>query len=316
MKELNLKKLKLPSRILVIFICVLFAQIGLLFIFNSGAAPGDNFIEPETGILTHPAVVISNANASGGKYLQFNGNKYLFNDEFNGASNAQPDTSKWVIHDEKCDAPANYSCPKNANAFQDGNGNLVLRTRRESSNWLTGGPYSGSWISTFRYGYGWPATGVKATTPVPFKVEMRALKPNTPGAWPSLWAMNTDRSTSQNIYELDISEQRMTYPTSAGCHQHTWLNGSDIQAWDGAATVSNMAINWHLFSANVYTDRVEYYVDGISCGTSYGVNGNFGLILNNAIALPGSWGSGNGQPASSDPGPWDFLVDYVRVTKL
>jgi hypothetical protein len=75
-----------------------------------------------------------------------------------------------------------------------------------------------------------------------------------------------------------------------------------------------MGQNWHIYAANVYADRVEYQVDGASCGVSYGVSGEFGLLLNNAIGTPGSWGSGGSQPSASDPGPWDFLVDYIRVS--
>lgn len=241
---------------------------------------------------------------------------YLFQDEFNAAAGTPADTTKWTLRGEICDAPANYACPKNSNVFQDGAGNLVLRTKREASNWLSGGPYSGAWLSSFTYGSGWPASGVKASLQVPYKIEMRAIMPHTPGAWPSIWTINVDRPNTQNIYELDVAEERMTTPSSAGCHQHTWLSGADKAAWDGSINVSDMGLNWHTYSANVYTDRVEYKVDGLSCGTAYGVSGKHGIILNNLIAQPGSWGSGGGQPSSSDPGPWDFKIDYVRATAL
>lgn len=59
------------------------------------------------------------------------------------------------------------------------------------------------------------------------------------------------------------------------------------------------------------------YVDGAPIGTGfYGVSGSFGLLLNNGIGNSGSWGADGGQPASTDPGPWDLLVDYVHVTAL
>ncbi len=241
---------------------------------------------------------------------------YIFQDEFNGATGSAPDASKWTLRGEICDPPADYACPKNSNVFQDGAGNLVLRTKRESSNWLTGGPYSGAWLSSFTYGSGWPASGVKASLPVPYKIEMRAIMPNTVGAWPSIWTINVDRPTTQNIYELDVAEERMTTPTSAGCHQHTWLGGADKGAWDGGVNVSDMGLNWHVYSANVYTDRVEYKVDTQACGTAYGVSGKQGIILNNLIAKPGSWGSAGGQPSTGDPGPWDFKIDYIRVSAL
>lgn len=244
------------------------------------------------------------------------GSSYLFDDEFNGSTGAQPDASKWILHDEKCDPPTAYSCPKHSNVFQDGSGHLVLRTQRESSNYLSGGPYSGAWVSTFNYGYGWPPTSVKASFPVPFHIEMSALMPETPGGWPAFWPMNVDKTSAQGINELDVAEERMTNPTVAGCHQHYWVNGTDQKSWDGSLTVADMGQNSHVYSADVYSDHVDYQVDGQKCGTASGAGGKFGIVLDNAIGSPGSWGSGGGQPASSDPGPWDFLVDYIRVSAL
>jgi hypothetical protein len=121
-----------------------------------------------------------------------------------------------------------------------------------------------------------------------------------------------------HLYELDIAEERMTFPTQAGCHQHKWQNGggTDLAPWDGGITVSNMATNWHVYSADVTATKVSYYVDGALCGNAYGAPGSHGILLDNVLGAPGSWGGGGALPASGDPGPWDFLVDYVRVTAL
>jgi hypothetical protein len=222
-----------------------------------------------------------------------------------------------MLRGNYCDANLDYTCAKDSNVFQDGLGNLVIRTKREPSNYLGGGPFSGGWVQTFAYGTGWPPSPVKASWAVPYRIEMRAKFPNVPGAWGGGWNMNVDRPTSQNIYELDWSEERMSYPTSADCHQHTWLSGRDTTPWDcSAVPVSHMGLNFHVFSADVYTDRVVYKVDGITRGTSYGVSGRHGLIINMGIGGPGSWGSGGQQPPASDPGPWDLLVDWVRVSAL
>jgi hypothetical protein len=224
------------------------------------------------------------------------------------------DSTKWYMHDEKCDSPNSYACPKNSNVFQDGLGNLVIRTKRETTNWLAGGQYSGGWLSTFRYGYGWPPP-IKASWPTPYHIEMRAMYPNTPGAWGGGWNMSVDRTTSQQIHEVDWAEERTTQATRYDCHQHTWLSGSDTNPWNCAGvTISDMGKNWHTYSADVYDDHVVYKVDGIVSGTAGGAPGRHGLVLQMGIAPPGSWGSGGGQPASTDPGPWDMTVDYVRVT--
>ncbi|HEV3225182.1 MAG TPA: hypothetical protein VGZ52_00035 [Acidimicrobiales bacterium] len=238
----------------------------------------------------------------------------LFEDDFNGPAGSGVDPSKWVLHDENCAEVATWSCIRSSNVFQDGNGDLVLRTQREPGNYLGGGPFSGAWIDTFNYGWGWPASTVKAAWAVPYHIEMRAKMPSTPGAWPAAWNINVDRPTSLDIFELDWAEEQMSSPAYAGCHQHRWLNGGDTQAWDGGVSVSNMGTNFHLFSADVYADRTEYRVDGMLCGIGPATSGRHGLLLDNVIAPPGSWASGGQQPAASDSGPWDFVIDYVRVT--
>jgi hypothetical protein len=182
---------------------------------------------------------------------------------------------------------------------------------------LVGGPYSGAWIETYEYGSGWPPTRVLASWPTPFRYEYRALFPKTAGAWASAGSVqNTDRATWQNIYELDVAEERTTFPTEIGFHQHTWASGRDIAVADGWAVASDIRFNWHTVSVAGYNDRTEYRVDGDLRATLYGVAGRFGAILHNGIAPPGSWGSGGAHPDPSDPGPWDLLVDYVRVTAL
>jgi hypothetical protein len=229
----------------------------------------------------------------------------LFGDEFNGTS---LDTNKWDV--KVGNAP--FGDPATAsNVFLDGSSHLVVRTARNS----TGG-YTGGFLATFNYGSGWPPTGIKASLPVPFRIDMRALMPNTAGAHSSLWMMNVDRPTSQNIYELDTAEERTTLATTFGSHQHTWLNGSDTRPVDGQLTISSMRTNWHVYSADVYSDHVTTYCDGVRGATFYGVSGHFGAILSNGIAPAGTWGAAGGQPSSNDPGPWDMLVDYVHVSAL
>ena len=244
----------------------------------------------------------------------------LFVDEFNAAAGSPPDSASWNIHREWCDV-YHYSCAKPSNVFHDGQGNMVVRTQREACCYLGGGPYSGGWIDTFGYGTGWPPSKIKRAWNVPYRIEMRALMPNTPGAWPAAWNMNVDRPTSQNIYELDWAEQRMTHATRFECHQHTWLSGKNITTWDcpSDTTVSNMGTNWHVYGANVYTDRVEYSIDSRVVSTAYGVSGRHGVILSSGIGDPNHWSSACHQrkpcqPDPSDPGPWDMKVDYIRVT--
>lgn len=233
---------------------------------------------------------------------------YIFSDEFTGSAGAVPDTTKWYVMNN---TSINGITANSANVFQDGSGHLVVRTAR-----VTGGGYSAGFCGTFNYS-GWPPSGIKASFSLPFKVEASMKMPPTAGAWCALWAMNVDRSTSQDIYELDMAEERLTQATVAGTHQHTWLNGVDQAPADGTKSgVTDMTQNWHTYSSEVYSDHVTNYIDGVAIATFYGVSGKFGLLLNNGIGNSGSWGADGGQPSSTDPGPWDMLVDYVHVTAL
>ena len=238
----------------------------------------------------------------------------LFDDEFDGPQHGAPDASKWMGRGDGCDDFSSKACPRDANAYLSGDGNLVLRARREPDGYK-GNRFSSAVLGTFAYGTGWPPAQVKAAWAVPYHIEVRALMPNSPGLWSVAWPMNVDRTTSDPIWELDMAEERMGMPTTAGCHQHKWVRGADKQTWDGQLTVPDMSRNWHVYSADVTADRVEYRVDGALCGTGpSGVTGRFGLLLSNVVAAPGSWASGGGQPAAGDGGPWDMKVDYVRVT--
>jgi hypothetical protein len=238
----------------------------------------------------------------------------IFEDTFSGAPGAPADPKKWVLRGDKCDGFTKRSCAKNANVFQDGAGNLVMRVKREPNGWLGGGPFSGAFLGTFQYGSGWPPKNIKSSWAPPYHIEMRALMPNSPGLWTAAWDMNIDRTVAQGRWEIDWAEQRMTLPTTAGCHQHYWVYSTDKNTWDGRLNVSNMAFNWHVYSADVLRDRVEYRVDGKLCGTGPGVSGRFGLLLDHIVGKPGTWGAAGAQPAANDPGPWDMKIDYVKVT--
>jgi len=238
---------------------------------------------------------------------------YLFNDEFDGAASSAPDSSKWSNVDGMLlDSLMSYS--KAANAFLNGSGQLVLRITREAWH---GKAYAGASIGTYQYATGWPPSPILASWPVPFRYATRFLLPNVAAAWVGPgWNQNVDRTTSQNIYELDLGETRTTFPTVFGANQHTWLSGSDTAAANGSGTGTDGRTNWHTMTMDATSTGTTYYLDGTLIASYYGVSGTFGLQLQNEIADAGSWAAGGSQPDSGDPGPWDMLIDYVRVTAL
>jgi hypothetical protein len=146
----------------------------------------------------------------------------LFADDFNGQAGSPPDPARWIQRgDGLCDDFTARACPKDANAFLDGKGQLVLRVRREPGG-FKGSPFSGAFIGTFAYGTGWPPAAVPGSWPVPYRAEIRARMPDADGIWTAIWAMNVDRTTSENIWELDIAEQRMTLPRTASARCRIW----------------------------------------------------------------------------------------------
>lgn len=237
-----------------------------------------------------------------------------FCDDFSGPAGAAPARRNWIKRgNDVCD---NGGGIKDANAFLDGRGHLVMRIKREPRR-LCGIKFSSSFIGTFNYGSGWPPTRVKASVSLPFHIEMSALMPDSPGTWAALWLMSVDRPASRNYYELDVADERMSFPRSAGCHTHIWPSNS--RAWDGATSVSNMGTHWHVYSADVSPHHVSYFVDGMRCGpgSSWTVpSGRYGLLIDNIIPTgrTHTWGAGGGWPAAADPGPWDMKVDYIKVT--
>jgi hypothetical protein len=237
---------------------------------------------------------------------------YLLDDEFNGSAGSPPDPASWVNVEGTDLGVGSFS--KAANATQDGAGSLDLKIDREAYH---GRAFAGSSIGTYQYQTGWPPNPVKVSFPVPFKYEVRFKLPNVAGAWISPgWLQNVDRPTSQNIYELDAGETRTTFPTFFGANQHTWLNGSDQQAANGGGSGTDGRTNWHVMTLEATSTACRYYLDGTLVATYYGVSGRFGVQLQSEIADAGSWGAGGAQPDPSDPGPWDLLIDYVRVSAL
>jgi hypothetical protein len=237
---------------------------------------------------------------------------YLFNDEFNGTT---LDSTKWYNADNIQYGGMSYS--KAANATLDGNGNLDLKITRE--NW-NGKAYAGASVGTYLYQTGWPvpAQDIKASWKAPFSYETRFLLPDVLGAWISPgWNQNIDRPTSQVINEIDLGEIRSMNPTWFGANQHKWQNGAEVGvAENGGGNGSDGRTNWHVMRVDALADSTKYYLDGTLVATHSAVSGVFGAQLHAEIADVGQWAAGGTQPDPNSPGPWHFLIDYVRVTAL
>lgn len=240
---------------------------------------------------------------------------YIFADDFDGPAGTPPDPTKWINKDGI--AVVHGSTAKAANTFLDGQGHLILRVTREP--WY-GRQTAGAVIGSYQYQTGWPPKPIIASWPVPFRYEARYKAPAIGGLWmcPG-WNQNVDRSNG--YVEIDVAETRGSYPTIFGTNMHTWTKNADgsytdSPKWAASPQATGIADEWHVMVCEARTDGVTFYLDGVKVGTGFGVTGRFGVLLQNVLADAGDWGAGGQQPAADDPGPWDYLIDYVRVTAL
>lgn len=277
----------------------------------------------------------------------------IWQDEFDGAAGTPPDSTKWNLLGDAYSQDMSAAPPKNANAFHDGLGHLVLRTQREPGGWRgengqydstrypTAPTYSGAFIASALYGSGWPmsTTGRKGVFTLPFRIEVMSKYPNMPGGWGGGWSMSVNKSLTQGVTEIDFSESRMAVPFEVAAHQH-WTG--DTGGWSDSNHKSiDLRVNWTrrsyaLWTTGTYAFRPMYYVNDtlIDIGPQIRNAPNYsGAVQTDVIfeaqfdwrlAPPFTWGSGSttssvegtNYPLSTDNGPWDTLYEYVRVFDL
>ena len=235
------------------------------------------------------------------------GPSLTFDDEFNGSAGAPPDPSKWYVFGDVCPHGTNwaYSCLKRSNAFQNGNGNLVLRV----TGGTQGRQYDGAEISPSPLN-GYPSTNVKYKFPAGSRLEVRAKFAPGAGLWETIWSYAPD-SVSQDSLELDTQEWRGSKPTLDDCHTHYAVEyGSEPD------TGVDLSAGWHTYWMDYYTDHVVFGVDNLTCGqTPLPIDPQETPILWNMVAPPTTGAGAGGPPPASDV-PADMLVDYVRVYQL
>src|SRR5450756_1187434 len=120
----------------------------------------------------------------------------VWSDEFNGAAGTAPDPAKWNFDlGGGCwgNAEAEVYTNSISNAFQDGNGNLVIRALKDDQ-----GRYTSA----------------------------RLKLPFGKGVWPAFWMLGENISTSPwpACGEVDIMENFGIYQDKAGIHDNTSIN--------------------------------------------------------------------------------------------
>jgi hypothetical protein len=231
----------------------------------------------------------------------------VFDDEFSGTAGARPDPSKWYVFGNVCPHGTNwsYSCLKQSNAFQDGDGHLVLRV----TGGTQGRPYDGAEISPSPLN-GYPSTNVKYKFPAGSRLEVRAKFAPGVGLWETIWSYAPD-SVTQDVLELDMQEWRGNHPTLDDCHTHY-----SVEYGSEPDTGEDLSADWHTYWMDYYRDHVVFGMDNMTCGqTPLIVAPAETPILWNMVAPP-TTGAGAGGPPQASQIPADMLVDYVRVYAL
>jgi len=247
----------------------------------------------------------------------------IWSDEFNGANGSAPDPTKWTYDtggggfgnselQTYCSpgmntAPCNASLP---NEFMDGNGNLVIRARKDSSGNWTSARLKTQGKFSFQYG----------------RVEARIKLTVGNGLWPAFWMLGNNIGTAgwPQCGEDDIMEWVDSYSpnsTSSTSHGPGYSGGGGIGArytFPNGGRIDDAG--YHIYGLIWSPNLLQYYRDNpsnifltitpssIPAGTQWVFNAPFFILLNQAVG--GNWFPG---PDSTTPNPADMLVDYVRV---
>lgn len=240
----------------------------------------------------------------------------MWNDEFQGAANSAPDSTRWTYDlggggwgNGELETYTNST----ANAFMDGGGHLVL-----SANY-SGGNYSSARLKTqtlFDQAYG--------------RVEASIMIPQGNGIWPAFWMLGSNIATAgwPACGEIDMMENIGQYnPANViGGHIHGPVQPGGGDYYGGNGVGSNYTLpsgvfpgSYHLFAAEWSPTLITFYVDGaayqtlsaasLPAGGTWVFNHPFFILLNLAVG---------GVAGTPDPAtfPRQMLVDYVRVYKL
>ncbi len=247
-----------------------------------------------------------------------------WSDEFNAASGTYPSSANWNYDtgnsgfgnpeiENYCAAGSNTApCSTGTpNAYQDGNGNLVIHAVKNGSGQWTSARLKSLGLQQFQYG----------------RIEARMKLPVGDGFWPAFWMLGVNESTVgwPQCGEQDILEWVQAYTpttTSSTTHGPGYSGANGIGAkfvFPNGGRVDDS--NYHIYGVIWGQNSIQYYRDSpsnifltttsatIPSGDQWPFNNPFFLLLNLAIGDGGF----PGVTDSSTPSTATMLVDYVRV---
>jgi beta-glucanase (GH16 family) len=246
--------------------------------------------------------------------------KLVWNDEFSGPAGAPPDPSKWtpdIGGNGWANTQLEYDTD-NLNAYQDGQGNLVLEARKVKSEglqcWYGPCQYTSARINThnhFSFTYGLLVARIKM--------------PYGQGLWPGFWLLGSNFATVgwPTSGEIDVMENLgKKEPATIHGTVHGPETSSDSHTlFTRSYTLphGNFADDYHVFALQWNLSHLYFFVDGINYATfdkatltnqqDWVFIHPFHIILDVAV---GGW---PGSPDSTTVFPQKMYVSYVRVYK-
>lgn len=247
--------------------------------------------------------------------------KLAFKDEFNGASGAGVDQSKWTAEiggGGWGNQELQYYTNSTANAYLDGRGALVIKAVK-----LTPPLNLSCWYGPCQY------TSARLVTKGKFeqkygRFEARIKIPRGQGMWPAFWMLGNDIDSAgwPACGEIDIMENIGREPAVV----HGTIHGpghSGANAVSSSYSLANSAAfadDFHVYATEWSENAIRFYVDGnlyktitpadLPAGAQWVYDHPFFIILN--FAVGGAW---PGSPDATSVFPQTMLIDYVRVYK-
>jgi beta-glucanase (GH16 family) len=247
----------------------------------------------------------------------------VWSDEFDGASGAPVDGSKWVA-DTGGDGWGNrereYYTPGTANAALDGSGHLVITARTEAPPTEVPRTPLRCWYGSCDYTSGRLRTSGKFETTYG-RVEARLRLPRGQGIWPAFWMLGADcdRVGWPECGEIDVMESVGQTPNVVlGTLHGPGYSGAQGISRKFALSTASFSDDFHVFAVEWTPGRIRWLVDDteyhrvtpadLPAGAPWVFDHPAFLLLNVAVGggLPGS-------PDASTTFPQELVVDYVRV---
>lgn len=223
----------------------------------------------------------------------------LFGDEFNGAAGSEPSSTLWGAKTSHAGSGL-AQWQGWANVDEDGSGDLAITAVQDGSSW------DSAFISG-KVAYGGPRY-----------VEARANVPCGYGTWAApVWEW--DAPYGAGGLEVDESEFLGRTPNANNVHLHNWTVSPQASTGGPVDTGSALCGSFHTYGAAVYSDHVDFYVDGVkddtleasAIGLSSLTSSSLEDVANIDLNMGGSWA---GTPTVS--GPVTMLVDFLHVYAL